>query len=58
MIGICSEPFARWEIYSVLETREFSCSDPDGDRGRSKIGVFQIILPEHSNLILKTGSLG
>lgn len=53
-----SESFARWRIYGILKTREFSLNYQTMNRRRNKIRVLQIILPENSNLILKAGNLG
>lgn len=53
-----SESFARWRIYGILKTREFSHNYQDGNREKNKIRVLQMILPENSNLILKPGDLG
>lgn len=53
-----SEFFARWRIYGILKTREFSHNYQDGNRERNKIRVLWMILPENSNLILKSGDLG
>jgi len=52
-----SESFARWRIYGILKTREFSLNYQTMNR-RNKIRVLQMILPENSNLILKAGNLG
>lgn len=53
-----SESFARWRIYGILKTREFSLNYQTMNRRRNKIRVLQMILPENSNLILKVGNLG
>lgn len=53
-----SESFARWRIYGILKTREFSLNYQTMNRRRNKIRVLQMILPENSNLILKAGNLG
>lgn len=53
-----SESFARWRIYGILKTREFSLNYQTTNRRRNKIRVLQMILPENSNLILKAGNLG
>ena len=52
-----SESFARWRIYGILKTREFSHNYQDGNRERNEIRVLWMILPENSNLILKSGDL-
>lgn len=53
-----SESFARWRIYGILKTGEFSLNYQTTNRRRNKIRVLQMILPENSNLILKAGNLG